>query len=330
MEGRELPAGCSPSAYEAGTRFRPATFASRFELLNRLDPHFASVWLNYTGGLLERPHLDVRTRLLILVGQHTMLKDGPALRDTMEAVVAAGVDLKEALEVVFQCWLYAGDSTMGQAVEIFVDVVSRAGRLSEVEARGLPHDVATRDRDLEAERETWSPDDRDDPRLPGLLERYGWHAPSAGLRLRPGNHINVLSTFDALDRGFAKLWVDKSYGAMYVRDVLDGKTRLLCMVGDCLAIAESHNASRHMRGALRQGATAAEVFEVIVQSFAVIGSPTLAGLAIDDFVLVLDGEGRLAELVGEEQEAMVRKVVNARRARRGGVTETTAADGQVT
>lgn len=329
MDPHDLPPAFDRDAFRTAEAFRPGSFAQRFELLNRLDPHFASIWLNYTGGLFLRSELDVRTRLLVLTGQHTMLRDGPALRDTIEASVAAGLDLKEVLEVILQCWIYAGESTMSQAVEIFAEVAGAAGRLEEVEARGLPVDATTRDRSYERERATWSQADRDDPRLPGLLERYGWMSPSAGLRLRPGSHINVLSALDALDDGFAQLWLDKGYGAMYIRGVLDDRTRLLCMVGDCLAIGETHNGSRHMRGALRQGATPAEVFEVVVQSFAVMGSPRLMGWAIDDFVTVLEDEGRLEEFVDPAKIDVLRKVVAARLAKRGGVAELTAADGQV-
>lgn len=329
MDAHDLPPAYNRGAYTTAAAFRPGSFAQRFAMLNRLDPHFASIWLNYTGGLFLRSQLDVRTRLLVLTGQHTMLRDALALRDTIEASVAAGLDLKEVLEVILQCWIYAGESTMSQAVETFVEVARAAGRLEGVEARGLPVDATTRDRSYERERATWSEADRDDPRLEGLLERYGWMSPSAGLRLRPGSHINVLSALDALDDGFAQLWLDKGYGAMYIRGVLDDRTRLLCMVGDCLAIGETHNGSRHMRGALRQGASPAEVFEVVVQSFAVMGSPRLMGWAIDDFVTVLEDEGLLEEFVDPAKIDVLRKVVAARLAKRSGVAELTAADGQV-
>lgn len=329
MRPDDLPDAYNRDAYAAAEAFRPASFPDRFEMLNRLDPHFASLWLNYTGGLFHREQLDVRTRLLVLTGQYTVLRDVPGLRDTIEAAIDHDLDLKEVLEVILQCWIYAGESTMSEAAEAFVDVVGKAGRLEEVEARGLPVDATSRNRSYEQERETWSEGDRNDPRLEGLLERYGWMKPSAGLRLRPGSHINVLSALDALDDGFAELWLTKGYGAMYIRGVLDDRTRLLCMVGDCLALGETHNGSRHMRGALRQGASPADVFEVIAQSFAVMGSPKLMGWAIDDYVSVLEDEGRLEEFVDPSKIDTLRKVVASRLAKRHGVSELTAADGQL-
>ena len=78
---------------------------------------------------------------------------------------------------------------------------------------------------------------------------------------------------------------------------MDDKTRLLCMVGNCMAIGESTQARSHMRGAMRLGATAREVLEVILQSGVNFGMPgMLRGLTI--FVKIMAEDGRQDEIGG--------------------------------
>lgn len=314
----------------AAARFRPRSFERRLRMLEALDPHFAHVWLRYADGLLGRPQLDLRTRLLVLAGQYTMLRDRESLADTVAAAIAEGVDPKEVLESILQCLVYTGEGPVFDAVDVFVEVAGEGGALEAVEATGLPPDATTAGRSLEEERETWATDDREDPRLGPLLETYGWTGISTALRLRPGHHINMLAQLDALDPHWAGLWLATCYEGMYTRRVLDDRTRLLCMVGDCLAVGEMYNASRHMRGALRLGATPAEVFEVAVQSCIVVGHPNIMGAAVNDLVLVLDDLGRLGELVASERIDGLRAIVHARTASRGTVSELKASDGRPT
>lgn len=325
----ETPDGYDPVALEAAARIRPRTFEERFEKFSKLDPHFAKVWSTYTGRLLARPVLDTRTRVLVLAGQYTMLGNASGLGDTVASAIAEGVDLKEVLEAILQCWVYGGEQVVSDAVDVFMEVAGEAGRLEEVQERGLPVDVTRTGRSLEAERATWPADDAADPRLPALLERHGWHGISNGIRLRPGTHVNSVSALDAIDQEFAGLWIDSIYEGMYGRGILDDRTRLLCMVGDCIAVGETYQAPRHMRGAMRQGASPAEVFEVLFQSCHVVGHPVIIGIAINDLVKVVEDEGRLDEMVDEEHIETLRKIVAARIARRNTVGELKAADGRV-
>ena len=62
---------------------------------------------------------------------------------------------------------------------------------------------------------------------------------------------------------------------MYPRGIIDDRTRLLVMVGNCLALNEPVQLQNHMRGALLHGATPREVLEVIVHSTAYVGMPTI-------------------------------------------------------
>ncbi|MPZ59800.1 MAG: hypothetical protein GEU93_00615 [Propionibacteriales bacterium] len=308
-------------AYDSARRVRPRSFDQRFALFDSLDKHFTNVWLNYTGRLFARDQLDLRTRLLVLTAQYTMTGNQAALADTLQAGLDEDVDPRELLEVILQCYVYGAESPVSDAAEMFARVMEDAGRLDEVRQRSLPVDASTRDRSLEEERKTWSSSDADDPRLPDLLSRYGWTGISTGLRLRPGHHLNLVATLDAIDPEFLSLWLATTYEGMYSRGVLDDRTRLLCVVGGCLAVGETHQSRRHMRGALRRGATPRELLEVVFQSCAIAGHPHLMPMAIDDIVMLLDELGRLHEIVGEESIDQVRRIATARAERRHGIAE---------
>jgi alkylhydroperoxidase/carboxymuconolactone decarboxylase family protein YurZ len=310
------------------SRLRPVSFPERFERYAALDPHFAMTWVSYTGGLLGRRRLDLRTMLLVLTGQYTMLRQQLALRDVVTAGLAEeAVAPKEMLEAIFQCYVYGGDEVVAEAVDTFTAVVSEHGRLAEVQSQGLPTDASTRGRDLEQERREWSDEDAADPRLDHLLSRYGWTGLSNGMRLRPGQHINLVSQFDALDPEWCQIWLDITFDRMYGRRVLDDRTRILCIVGDCLAAGDTYQAPRHMHGALRAGATPRDVLEVVLQSCHVIGHPLLMGIAINDAIRVIDEAGRIHELVEDDDQVdLVRRIVRARIAGRGATADMTQAE----
>jgi alkylhydroperoxidase/carboxymuconolactone decarboxylase family protein YurZ len=159
----------------------------------------------------------------------------------------------------------------------------------------LPPDGNDRKRSREAESKTWHPADVADPRFKRLMERYGWLAAGRGLTLRPRHHLNILAWLDAIDPEFAGLWVRFCYQGMYSRGIVDDKTRLLCMIGDCLAVHEDTQAIGHMRGALRNGASPREVLEVILQTCVNFGMPGMLK-ALEAFVGVMAEDGRLAEI----------------------------------
>ena len=301
--------------------YRPATFARRLATFAALDEHFAQNWLSHATRLLGRDQLDRRKRLLVFTGQYTMLGNREALEETLEAAISADVDPRELLEVILQCYVYAGESVVEDAAGVFLAVVRRRGLLTEVQDRQLRDDATRRGRSLEEERCSWSDDDREDPRTEDLIERHGWYGISSGLRLRPGHHINLLDTLEALDPEFLEIWVDTIYERMYTRRVLDDATRLLCVVGNCLAVGETHQSRRHIRGALRQGADPVEILEVIFQSTLTVGHPNLMPMTLDDFVTILDDEGRLDEVVGADRIDDIRRIAEVRIAKRHGVEE---------
>jgi alkylhydroperoxidase/carboxymuconolactone decarboxylase family protein YurZ len=296
MNSPDLRAKYGAAAFETGLRLQPTSFEARVAQRDSLDQHFTQLWLDFAiKGLGRRPSLDTRTRLLVLAGQYTMAKSHAMLEDTIRAAIAAKVPAREVLEIILQCVVYGGHVTVEPAIQVFHRVASELGLMEELRASQLPTDGNDRRRSREEERKTWHPDDVADPRCAGLMERHGWLAVGRGLTLRPRHHLNILAWLDTIDSEFAGLWVKFCYGGMYARGIVDDKTRLLCMVADCLAVGESTQAKGHMRGALRNGASPREVMEVIFQTCVNFGMPPMLH-ALEIFVQVMAEDGRLAEI----------------------------------
>jgi len=296
MPDSDVNAKYGASACDAGLKIQPQTFARRLTQRDRLDQHFTQLWLDFAiSGMSRRPALDTRTRLLVFIGQYTMAKSHAALEDTVRAALAAGVKSREILEIILQCAVYGGHTTVEPAIEVFHRLAEELGLLEELRASQLPRDGNDRTRSYDVERLTWHPDDLADPRCAGLMQRHGWLAVGRGLTMRPRHHLNVLAWLDTMDPEFAGLWVKFCYQGMYSRGVVDDKTRLLCMVGDCLAVGEATQARGHMRGAMRNGASPREVMEVILQTCVNFGMPPMLH-ALENFVEIMAEDGRLAEI----------------------------------
>ena len=283
-------------AFTAGNGLQPKTFEQRLAQRDSIDQHFTKSWLDFAiKGLGRRPALDMRTRLLVLIGQYTMAKSHRTLEDTIVGALNEKVPIREIAEVILQCIVYGGHTTVDPAIDVLHRVAEEGGLLDELRSTQLPLDGNDRKRSLEQECKTWHPEDVADPRSSALMEKHGWLAVGRGLTMRPRHHLNVLSWLDTIDSEFAGMWVKFCYGGMYSRFVLDDKTRLLCMVGDCLAVNEETNARGHMRGALRQGAAPREVLEVVFLTSANFGMPPMLK-ALEVFVEVMHADGRLGEI----------------------------------
>jgi alkylhydroperoxidase/carboxymuconolactone decarboxylase family protein YurZ len=296
MSASDLRAKYGANAFNAGLKIQPQTFERRVAQRDSLDQNFTQLWLDFAvTGMSRRPALDTRTRLLVLVGQYTMAKSHAALEDTVRAALAAGVASREILEIILQCVVYGGHTTVEPAIQVFHRIAGELGLLEELRASQLPPDGNDRTRSYDEERRTWHPDDVADPRCADLMQRHGWLAAGRGLTMRPRHHLNVLAWLDTMDPEFAGLWVKFCYQGMYSRGIVDDKTRLLCMVGDCLAVGEATQARGHIRGAMRNGASPREVMEVIFQTCVNFGMPPMLH-ALENFVQIMAEDGRLAEI----------------------------------
>jgi alkylhydroperoxidase/carboxymuconolactone decarboxylase family protein YurZ len=284
------------AAFSAGLALQPTTFERRLAKRDRLDQQFTKLWLDFAvTGMSRRTVLDTRTRLLVQIGQFTMTKSHGPLEDGIRAAIAAGVPAREVLEVILQCVIYGGHTAVDPAIDIFDRLAEELGLHDELKSSQLPLDGNDAKRSLEEERKRWHPDDAADPRREDLMERHGWLGVGRGILLRPKHHLTTLAWQDALDPEWAGLWVSFIYQGLYSRFIVDDKTRLLCMVGNCVSVNEAVQGRAHMRGAMRAGASPHEVMEVILQSTVNFGMPS-ALASLRAFVKIMKEDCRLAEI----------------------------------
>ena len=88
MSRSELSEKYGKDAIEAGLALQPKTFERRLAQRDRLDQHFAKLWVDFViTGMSQRRVLDTRTRLLVQIGQLTMTKSPGPLEDTIRAAL---------------------------------------------------------------------------------------------------------------------------------------------------------------------------------------------------------------------------------------------------
>jgi 4-carboxymuconolactone decarboxylase len=285
-------------AIDNGLRLRPEDFLDEVAWRDRIDQHYTRIWLNFTyGGLFLRNGLDDRTRLLVAIAQFLCLNEMEEFERQIPCALAAGATPREVLEVILQATVYIGYIKAGRGARLCVKVFERLGRLDEITNTQLPLEGRMPERSLEEERRRWpaakSPEEA--ALRETLIEKYGWPALSSRIRLQSHQGYDSIKSYDRIDPHYLKLWFDFIYAEMYARGVIDDRTRLLVMVGVCLAVNEPVQLENHMRGALLLGATPREVLEVIVHSTAYVGMPTtvLTGRLLER---IAKEENRLAEL----------------------------------
>jgi 4-carboxymuconolactone decarboxylase len=286
------------AAIDNGMRLRPDDFLDEVEWRDRIDQHFTRAWLEFTyGGLFARNGLDDRTRLLVSLAQFLALGELEEFQRQIPSALAAGASAREVLEVALQSTVYIGYIRASHGARISVQVLERLGRLDEITNTQLPLDGRMPQRSLAEERTRWptakSPEET--AWRERMLEKYGWSGVSTRTRTQNHQSSEAIDTYDRVDPHYLKLWFDFIYGELYPRGIIDDRTRLLMMVGICLALDEPVQLANHIRGAMLLGATPREVLEVIVQSTAYVGMP-----ATVQTVRVLDRiakeEGRAGEL----------------------------------
>ena len=108
-----------------------------------------------------------------------------------------------------------------------------------------------------------------------FVERYGELPIETGGRLQGEFFLRMVEEFDALDKDWTAGWLDWIYGYIYNRGVLDDKTRVLTIIGECCVSSALVQLPNHIRTALRVGATKEEVLEVILHSAIYGGMPKM-------------------------------------------------------
>jgi 4-carboxymuconolactone decarboxylase len=281
-----------------GMRLRPHDFLEEVEWRDRIDQHYTRAWLDFTyGGLFSRKALDERTRLLVSLGQFLCLGEMEELERQIPSALAAGATPRQVLEVMLQATVYIGYPKASRGARLGMKVLEALGRLDEITTTQLPLDGRTSERSLNKERPSWptakSPEET--ARREQLLKKYGWSAISTRFRTQSHQGLETINRLDRWDPDYLKLWFDFIYGGMYPRGIIDDRTRLLVMVGNCLALHEVIQLENHMRGSLIMGATPREVLEVVLQSTAYVGMPTSVRAA-GILERILKEENRLGEL----------------------------------
>lgn len=108
-----------------------------------------------------------------------------------------------------------------------------------------------------------------------FLERYNNRGLETGIRLQGEYFLSVVEGFDDVDPEFTEAWLTWIYDYMYNRRVLDDKTRILVILGQCSAMGLLPQIPNHIRSAMRVGATKEECLEVILQSCIYAGIPRM-------------------------------------------------------
>jgi len=153
MSQSDLRAKYGPNAFDVGRKIQGRNFENRVAQRDNLDPHFTRAWVDFAiNGMSARKALDTRTRLLVLTGQYTMAKSHEMLEDTIRAAVDAGVDTREILEIVLQCVVYGGHTTVEPAIKVFHRVATDLKLLDGLQKTALPLDGTNSKRNEQDER----------------------------------------------------------------------------------------------------------------------------------------------------------------------------------
>ncbi len=286
------------AAIDNGMRLRPDDFLGELEWRDRIDQHYARAWLEFTyGGLFTRKNLDERTRLLVTIAQFLAMNEMEELERQIPAALAAGATPRQVLEIILQSTVYIGYIRAGRGARLCIEVLERLGRIDEITQTQLPLEGRTPERSLDEERKRWpaAKSAEETAWRERTLHKYGWKGVSTRIRTQNHQSNDTIDTYDRLDPDFIQRWFDFIYGEMYPRGIIDDRTRLLMMVGVCLALNEPVQLENHIRGAMLLGATAREVLEVIVHSTAYVGMPTTVGV-VRVLERVAREENRLHEL----------------------------------
>jgi len=125
-----------------------------------------------------------------------------------------------------------------------------------------------------------------------LFEKYNNTGLETGIRLQGEHFLSRVEEFDELDPSWTEAWLTWIYDHLYNRNVLDDKTRVLVVLGECCVLGAEMQIPNHIRSAMRAGATEKEVLEVILQSAVYGGIPRMV-VAMKHFRSLMKDLGKL-------------------------------------
>jgi 4-carboxymuconolactone decarboxylase len=125
-----------------------------------------------------------------------------------------------------------------------------------------------------------------------LYERYNNTGLDTGVRLQGEHFLHRVEEFDELDPEWTDAWLTWIYDHLYNRNILDDKTRILVILGECCVLGAEMQIPNHIRSAMRAGATEKEVLEVILQSAIYGGIPKMV-VAMKHYRALMKDLGKL-------------------------------------
>jgi alkylhydroperoxidase/carboxymuconolactone decarboxylase family protein YurZ len=127
-----------------GLRLQPSHHMQSVERLDRVDPHFNKLWLDYIyAGMYSRGVLDDRTRILCVVGELFVLGEFHQAENHIRNALQHGATPREVLEVILQSTLYAGMPRFVRFIGILERILEEQGRLGEITETRLPLPVSS-------------------------------------------------------------------------------------------------------------------------------------------------------------------------------------------
>lgn len=118
------------AALDTGVRLQGEQFLGRVEELDQLDPKWTGGWLDWIYGYqYQRTVLDDKTRVLVAIGEHTVLGHEHVLPTHIKSAIDAGATPREILEVIWMCHVFCGIPKAFAAMGIWRRVVTEGGHL---------------------------------------------------------------------------------------------------------------------------------------------------------------------------------------------------------
>lgn len=104
------------------TKIQPMSRQETLDLIQNLDPHYASILRDYNATIEKIVTLPVPLSKLCALGSAVALRAPGMVREFMLAAHEAGAPVEQIAEVVFLTTSYAGFAAMSEGLQTFVDL----------------------------------------------------------------------------------------------------------------------------------------------------------------------------------------------------------------
>ena len=123
----------------SGLRLQPSHHHKTVGQLERVDPHFLKLWLDWIyAGMYVRGILDDATRILCVIGELMVMGEFIQAENHIRNALTHGASPREVMEVVLQSTVYVGMPRFVRAVALVERVLKELGRFDEITSTQLP------------------------------------------------------------------------------------------------------------------------------------------------------------------------------------------------